>query len=63
MECSGQSPQMEGFVQSLLRREGGALLQAVDHIADLASCLGEVAATLEGRALLEDKKGDLAAGG
>ena len=58
-----QGPLMEEFVQSLLEREGGALFQAVDHIADLASCLMGVADTLEGGALPEDKKGDLAMGG
>ena len=57
-ECSGRGPRVEEFVQSLLQQEGGALLQAMDHIADLVGCLEGVVATLEDEALLEDKKGD-----
>ena len=57
-ECSGRGPQMEEFVQSLLSQEGRALLQGVDHIADLASCLEGLADTLEGGGLVKDKKGD-----
>ena len=49
---------MEEFVQSLLSQEGRALLQGVDHIADLASCLEGLADTLEGGGLVEDKNGD-----
>lgn len=61
-EWSAQGPQMDEFVQSLQKHEGGSLLQAVDHIADLASCLEGMVAMLEGRVLLEKKGDDLTEG-
>ena len=61
-EWSAQGPQMDEFVQSLQQQVGGSLLQAVDHIADLASCLEGMVAMLEGRVLLEKKRDDLTEG-